>query len=84
MNTTDQEHREFFPCGTSVSNSLAEIFGPGDAARAVGRSIPWLKATAAAMRLPVHVTPGGRWIFPRETVEKLRAEVQRREKEATR
>ena len=54
----------------------------GDVARELGRSVTAIKTLARQIHAPVTFTPGGQWIFYTAAVEKLSAEIRRREKEA--
>ena len=56
----------------------------GDVARELGKSVTTIKQLAVAIHAPVQKTPGGVWIFGSVAVEKLRAEILRREREANR
>jgi hypothetical protein len=50
-------------------------------ARELGRSVTCIKQLARQIHAPVLRTPTGIWIFPQAAVEKLRAEIRRRENE---
>lgn len=56
----------------------------GDVARELGKSVTTIKQLAQQIHAPVQRTPGGVWIFQSAAVEKLRAEIQRREMENAR
>ena len=53
----------------------------GDVARELGKSVTTIKQLALQVNAPVQRTPGGVWIFQTPAVEKVRAEIQRREQE---
>ena len=59
-----------------------ELFAPLDAARACQKSTATIKRVADELRLPVVRTVGGIRLFSREQVEKIKAEMTRREREA--
>ena len=56
----------------------------GDVARELGPSVTTIKQLAVAIHAPVQKTPRGVWIFGTAAVEKIRAEIQRRQLEALR
>jgi len=55
-----------------------------DVARELGKSITTIKALARQIHAPVLRTGSGIWLFPPAAVEKLRAEIHRREMESLR
>ena len=56
----------------------------GDAAREVGVSRTTVKAIAIQINAQILKTPGGQWLFPPAAIEKVRQEIQRRERERDR
>ena len=76
---------------TNTAQNLAPTQTPsepprtaGDVARELGKSVTTIKQLALQVNAPVQRTPGGVWIFQTPAVEKVRAEIQRREREALR
>ena len=59
-----------------------ELFAPLDAARACEKSTTTIKRVADELQLPVVRTVGGIRLFSHEQVERIRAELTRREREA--
>jgi hypothetical protein len=69
---------------TSVQTVAETPMTAGDVARELGKSVTTIKQIAQQIHAPVQRTPGGVWIFQPVAVEKLRVEIQRRERERDR
>jgi hypothetical protein len=70
----------FAPC-LSVSEAPRTA---SDVARELGRSVTAVKQLAREVNAPICKTASGIWLFSPAAVEKLRAEIQRRETERLR
>ena len=55
-----------------------------DVGQELGRSVTAIKALARQIHAPIHKTVSGIWLFTPAAVEKLRAEIRRREMESLR
>jgi hypothetical protein len=56
----------------------------GDAAKALSLSRTAVKTIALECHAEIIKTPGGQWLFPPAAVEKIRTELERRERERAR
>jgi hypothetical protein len=56
----------------------------GDVSRELGKSSTTIKELALQINAPIQRTPSGVWVFSEEAVQKLRAEITRREMERDR
>jgi len=77
---TTPEHKTTTPTPT-VSEAF---FTAGDTAKLLGKSVTTIKTIAVQTNAPVTRTPGGLWILDAAAVEKIRSEIERREREAQR
>ena len=56
----------------------------GDVSRELGKSVTTIKTLALQTHAPVTRTPGGLWVFTPAAVDKIRNEIERRERQASR
>ena len=69
---------------SNTQSEPSEFYTAADVGAEVGKSATAIKQLTHEMRLPILRTRSGIWIFTRPMVEKLAAEVSRREMERDR